>query len=260
LWEAAREGVLAATYFLALPLLLAGYAITAGRHERGEPHRKIISTLLVWFLAALAGASLGLRFYKGYFLAALPPLVLLGVAPWGLCGANMWRRGLLRFVTAPVLVLLIARGATILAATREDRARPHDDGARRVAAHIAAQTGPSDRIWVWGWHLWGVFAYSGRLSGSPIYKTPGLLTRFEDDSWRRRASPIVFDPSSPYVPMLLADLERSRPAFIVLGASVPRDEFTELRRFIAENYRRDRRLVVGRAEIWHRRDHLRSSF
>ena len=95
---------------------------------------------------------------------------------------------------------------------------------------------------------------SGRLSASPIYKTPGLLTRFEDDSWRRQASPLVFEPSSPYVPILLADLERNRPAYIVLGASVPRNDFTDLRRFVAANYDRDRRLVVGRAEIWRRRD------
>lgn len=254
LWEAAREGLLATTFFLALPLLLAAYAIPAERHDRPEPHRKIVATLLVWFVAALAGASIGLRFYKGYFLAALPPVVLLAAAPWGLCGANLWRGGVVRFVTAPVLALLVARAATILHATREDRARPHDEGARRIAAHIAAHTGPDDRIWVWGWHLWGVFAYSGRLSASPIYKTPGLLTRFEDDSWRRQASPLVFEPSSPYVPILLADLERNRPAYIVLGASVPRNDFTDLRRFVAANYDRDRRLVVGRAEIWRRRD------
>jgi hypothetical protein len=256
LWEAAREGVLATAYFVALPLVLVAYAVTAERRERAEPHRAVVATLIVWILAALVGAAVGLRFYKGYFLAALPPLVLLGVAPWGLCGANVWRRGFVRFVTAPVLVVLVARAATIMAATREDRARPHDDGARRIAAYIAAQTHADDRIWVWGWHLWGVFAYSGRLSASPIYKTPGLLTRFEDDSWRRQASPLVFEPDSPYVPILLADLSTNRPAFIVLGGSVPRDDFTELRRFIADNYVRDRRLAIGRAEIWRRRDHV----
>ncbi len=255
LLEAVREGAFATAHFVVLPLLLAAYAVASQGEGQPEPERAVVRTLVVWILVALAGASVGLRFYKGYFLAALPPLVLLGVAPWGLCGADFWRRGWSRIVTVPVLVVLVARAATIMAATREDRARPHDEGVRRIAAHIAAQTGPDDRIWVWGWHLWGAFAYTGRLSASPIYKTPGLLTRFEDDSWRRIAGPLVFEPDSPYVPMLLADLASARPAFIVLGGSVPRDDFTELRRFVAEHYRRDRRINVGRAEVWRRRDH-----
>lgn len=247
------EGVAATLYFLALPLALAGFAVAARPRDLGPAGRAALRLLGVWALAGLAGAAVGLRFYKGYFLAALPPMCVLAAAPWGLLGPQPWRRGPARWLAAPLLAVLLARATVLLHATRVDRARPHDDGARKIAAHIAAHSGPDERIWVWGWHLWGVYAYSGRLSASPIYKTPGLLTRFEDDTWRRPGSPPVFLPDSPHTAALLRDLTAARPAFIALGGSVPRDRFVALRRLLAADYQLDRRLTVGRVELWRRR-------
>lgn len=252
--SAAWEGLAATLYFLALPLALAGFAVAARPHELGPTPRAELRLLLVWAAAGLAGAAVGLRFYKGYFLAALPPLCLLAAAPWGLLGPQPWRRGLPRWFAGPALALLLVRAGLLLAATRQDRLQPHDEGARKIAAHIAAHTRPGERIWVWGWHLWGVYAYSGRLSASPIYKTPGLLTRFEDDTWRRPPAPLTLLPDSPHAAALLHDLETARPAFIALGGSVPRERFLALRRLLAAAYERDRRLTVGKVEIWRRRE------
>lgn len=250
---AAWEGLAATLYFLALPLALAGFAVAARPRELSPAGRAALRLLVVWAVAGLAGAAVGLRFYKGYFLAALPPMCVLAAAPWGLLGPQPWRRGPVRWLAAPLLALLLARAGLLLHATRQDRAQPHDEGARKIAAHIAAHSAADERIWVWGWHLWGVYAYSGRLSASPIYKTPGLLTRFEDDTWRRPGSPPVFLPGSPHAASLLRDLAAARPAFIVLGGSVPRERFVALRRLLAADYQRDRRLTVGKVEIWRRR-------
>lgn len=254
LGSAAWEGAAASLYFLALPLSLAGFAIAARPRERSPEARATLRLLVIWAGAALVSAAVGLRFYKGYFLAVLPPLCLLAAAPWGLLSAAFWRRGLARWLAAPVLALLVARAALQLHATRVDRAHPHDDGARKIAAHIARHSQPGDRIWVWGWHLWGVYAYSDRLSASPIYKTPGLLTGFDSDTWRRPSTPIQFIADSPHAARLLRDLEAAPPIFIALGGTVPREQFTALRRFLAARYERDRRIQVGKVEIWRRRD------
>jgi len=252
--SAAWEVLAATLYFLALPLALAGFAVAARPRDLGPSQRAALRLLVVWAAAGLAGAAVGLRFYKGYFLAALPPMCLLAAVPWGLLGPQPWRGGGVRWLAGPVLALLLARAGLQLNATRQDRAQPHDEGARKLAAHIAAHSAPGERIWVWGWHLWGVYAYSGRLSASPIYKTPGLLTRFEDDTWRRPAAPLTLLPNSPHAAALLHDLDTTRPAFIVLGGSVPRERFAALRRFLAAAYERDRRLTVGKVEIWRRRE------
>ena len=107
---------------------------------------------------------------------------------------------------------------------------------------------------MWGWHLWGVYAYAERLSASPLYKTPGLLTRFDDDTWRRPSTPMQLIPNSPHAARLLRDLAADPPIFIALGGSVPREQFTALRSFLTDRYELDRRARIGKVEIWRRRD------
>ncbi len=257
LTTAAWEGAAASLYFLALPLVLAAFALAARPRELTPETRATLRLLLIWLAAALLSAAAGLRFYKGYFLGVLPPLCLLAAAPWGLLAAATPRRGLARlarWLAIPMLALLVARTGLQLHATRLDRAQAHDDGARKIAAHIRKYSQPGDRIWVWGWHLWGVYALSDRLSASPLYKTPGMLTQFDDDTWRRPSTPMQLIPDSPHAARLLRDLEADPPIFIALGGSVPRERFTALRRFLAARYELDRRAHIGKVEIWRRRD------
>ncbi|HLT39766.1 MAG TPA: hypothetical protein VK034_25965, partial [Enhygromyxa sp.] len=125
----------------------------------------------------------------------------------------------------------------------------HDAGARRIAAHLVANTGPDDTIWVWGWHLWDVYPLSNRMSGSRIYKSLGILSQPNDDTWRRPATPLRF-VDSEYAAMLLADLDAKRPAYVVLGSTVPHREFTELHAFLRAHYRREYRLRIGKVQFW----------
>ncbi|MFZ6180468.1 glycosyltransferase family 39 protein [Nannocystis pusilla] len=210
--------------------------------------------LLAWTAAAMLAAATGLRFYKGYWLGALPPLCLLAAAPWGASAPALWRRGWPRLIVAPLVLALTMRAAWALHLTRDDRARPHDEGARAIGRWLGERTGPDDTIWVWGWHLWGVHAYSGRLSASRIYKTLGLLTTTPDDTWRSPAGPAKVLTDGRAAQQLLSDLAAAPPAFVVIGGTAPKHEFPALRRFLADRYVRDHGLRFGKVEIWRRAD------
>jgi hypothetical protein len=246
----ASEWALSATHFLALALVPAAFAAAAWR--RASPaERAVFAWLVAWAVLGLAAAAVGARFYKGYYLASAAPLALAGAAPWGLLGERPWRRSGWRALACLGVGALALRAVTVTLATRDDRARPHDVGGRQVAAHIAAHTEPHERIWVWGWHLWDVYALSGRMSASRVYKSLGLLTPPNDDTWRRPASPLRF-VGGDGARMLLEDLNRDPPAFIVLGSTVPHHDFAELRAFLRARYRRDRAVRLGKLEVWRR--------
>jgi hypothetical protein len=134
------------------------------------------------------------------------------------------------------------------------RSLPHDSGAQRIARYLALHTAPEDRVWVWGWHLWGVYSLAGRFSPSPIFKTLSVITPPNDDTWRSPPSRSVF-VEGPASAALLADLERDPPAYVVLGGTVPRGDFRGLQALLQRAYVLDPGLRLGNVEIWHRRDH-----
>jgi hypothetical protein len=106
---------------------------------------------------------------------------------------------------------------------------------------------------VWGWHLWDVYPFTGRLAGTRLYKTMGLTTPPNDDTWRRAQSPMRF-VDGPAAQTLVRELDRNRPYFIVLGSSVPVAEFTALNAFLRRHYRRDYRVRLNRVQFWERRE------
>lgn len=247
---AVREAVLASVFFVPVLLGLAGFAAVPPPQPQA---RRVARLLLAWAGLALAAAFVGARFYKGYFLAVAPPLAILAVAPWGYLGRHTRvRPWLLRLLLAVPVALGVGRQVIVLKNLRRDRARVHDKGGRTIARRILQDVGPEDRIWVWGWHLWDVYPMTGLRSGSRIYKSIGLLTPPNDDTWRRPASKLQFS-DGPYAQMLLDDLEASRPTWVVLGSTVPRREFEALRMFLRREYRLDRRVRLGRVQFWRRK-------
>ena len=262
LLEALREGGLATAHFVGLALVFAafvvGFAAARWLHarrggvaldEREREQLRFVVLVGAWLVATLISASLGFRFYKGYFLAVAAPVCLLAAAPIGLLGRSCVLHTAPRVIVLLIAGVLVARSFLIVDGMRRDRAQPHDEGARRIAAHIVAHTTEEDRIWVWGWHLWDVYALTGRMSGSRIYKTLGILSQPNDDTWRRPATPPYYIESA-YSQELLADLDASRPAFIVLGSTAPHRDFDELQVFLRRHYRRDHAVRLGRLQIW----------
>lgn len=239
------EGVMATTHVLTIPLVLAGFAWCFRQRET--------SWLRAWTLTTLAAAWVGFRFYKGYFLPVAAPLCLLAAAPWGLLGARYRGPNWLRGVAAVVLAGLVVRQVYWIDHVRDSRSYARDRGARTIAEHVAKHTDPNDQIWIWGWHLWGVYALADRMSASRVYKSLGLITPPNDNTWRRPGTDDYF-VDGPAAQLLLDDLRRNRPAYIVLGSSVPHHDFDELRKLLRREYRRDRRVKLGRVQFWQRRD------
>lgn len=260
-----REGGLATAHFLGLAWVLAAFAafVALGRHlgarrggitldEHEREQLRLVALVGAWVLATLVSASIGFRFYKGYFLAMAAPLCVLAAAPIGLLGRRCTMRWAARAIVLLLAGVLVGRTLLILDQTRRDRGLPHDEGARRIAAHIVAHSSEQDRIWVWGWHLWDAYALTGRMAGSRIYKSLGILSQPNDDTWRRPASPQRYIESE-YSQQLLVELDASRPAFIVLGSTVPHRDFTQLHEFLRRHYRRDHAVRIGRVQIWRRK-------
>ncbi|MCA9648541.1 MAG: glycosyltransferase family 39 protein [Myxococcales bacterium] len=247
---AIEEGMLATAFFVALPLALALFAAVPPRDREA---RRITMGLALWSLGTLAVAWVGLRFYKGYFLAVSAPLCLWAAAPWGLLGASCRVRRWGRWVLLLPALLLALRQLAVLEHQRVDRDRPHDQGGRVIAKVVSGDRRPGDRIWVWGWHLWDVYPLTGMRSASRVYKSLGLLTPPNDDTWRRPASRLRFVDGEAAA-ILLEDLQASRPAWIVLGSTVPRAEFRALNDFLREHYLLERKVRLGRVQFWHRRD------
>ncbi|MEX1365763.1 MAG: hypothetical protein AB1Z98_21730 [Nannocystaceae bacterium] len=253
---ALREGLLATVHVLVLPLSLSLLAVVPPRDPAA---RRQWMALALWSLGALAAAGVGLRFYKGYFLAASAPLCLWAAAPWGLLrlasrarGSSRVAHGLRLVLLLPAL-LLAMRQLAVLDHQRKDRARPHDQGARVITTVVRTDQRPGDRIWVWGWHLWDVYPMTGMRSASRVYKSLGLLTPPNDDTWRRPATRLRFVDGEAAT-LLLEDLRATRPAWIVLGSTVPRQQFTALREYLRAEYVLERKVRLGRVQFWHRRD------
>jgi len=273
--EFVREGALASAHFLAAPLVLAlfvlGWALgrtLAGRRRSPDDEAssaarpgprpradelRAIAWIGLWLLATLIAASVGARFYKGYFLAVAAPACVLAAAPIGLLGRRCRLHWALRGPALALALALVARALLQLEHTRIDRARPHDRGGRIIATHLLANTAPDDTIWVWGWHLWDVYPLTGRMSASPIYKSLGILSQPNDDTWRRPATKLRF-VDSPYAAALVADLDAARPAYVVFGSTVPHRDHEALHALLRAHYRRDRRVRIGRVQFWRRQD------
>lgn len=248
--DAPREALYSATYFLALPLALAAFALGGFVEPK---YRDLTLALVVWSGLALASAAVGFRFYKGYYLAAAAPLCLLAASPCGLLGTHTLRRWPIRLVALLPAALLLGRQGLLIDAERTNRMRPHDLGGRAIAARVEQATEPGDTIWVWGWHLWDVYAFTGRLSSTRFYKTMELTTSANDATWRHPRSPLHFRDDLA-AQELLAELRAAPPDYIVLGSSVPIAEFRELRTFLRDNYVRDRAVRLNRVQFWKLRD------
>ncbi len=251
-WPMPVEGALATIYFLALPLVPAAFAAAATR-GRGSAARTLGWPVAIWLLCTVAQAWVGARFYKGYFLAAAAPAALLAALPWGVFGDALALSRRARAALLLPVLLLGVRQLRIDRDTRFDRSRPHDAGARAIAKHLQGVMQPGDRIWVWGWHLWDLYALLDATAPTRIYKSLGLIEPPNDDTWRLPATPLRF-VDGDYPQQLVAELRADPPAVIVLGSTVPQRDFVALRELLREQYVRDGGVKMGKLELWRRKD------
>jgi len=250
LGQAPREAAFASANFLALPLALSAFSLGGLANRRDRP---VVALLLLWSALALGSAALGFRFYKGYHLLAAAPLSILAASSAGLFGQRSLRRWSTRAVALLPALLLLGRQGVLIDAERTNRMHAHDLGGRAIAKRVRQMTQPGDTIWVWGWHLWDVYAFTGHLSSTRFYKTMELTTSANDSTWRHPRSPLHFRDDLA-ARALIDELYDSPPDVIVLGSAVPVREFAELRGFLRAHYRRDRKVRLNRVQFWQLRE------
>ena len=204
---------------LLLPLLLTAgtglHALAQRQPTPGENQRNPIRLyVLAWLLGALVGGASGGRGFDHYFIPLLPPLAL---AVAGMLGR--WTEGLfhpggswLRRVAALLFLAVLLHELTAHTLTARHRTLA-DDPSLRAANFIRATTLPTDTIFVWGYHP-DLYLLSDRRPASRfVYASflTGLIPWTNGAEDRDTAYAIV--PGA--MDELLADLERSRPVFVV---------------------------------------------
>ncbi len=207
--------------------------------------------LLMWCVTSLAAAASGGRGFDHYYIQCIPAFALS--AGWFLTSAASYARRHLRMPVVwsrPTFVGIAAAllvGATALSAvvcplaSRGKIGYPYDS-ATRASAFIKSLTTPEERIFVWGYNP-DIYLYTDRRPASRFvycsFQT-GLIpwTNLAPEKDTRYAIvPGTMDT-------LLADLETSRPTFIVdcgVGphrsfSKYPLARFAPLQEFVSRNY------------------------
>ena len=197
--------------------------------------------LVVWlWLAVMIGAALiGGRMYGHYFLLTVPPLsVLAGVGgvEWLATASRTERRRLAALVTTMACGFLAAawlfRGAT-------DSWLTLKPDYRRAAAYVQARTRPDDQLFVWGWFP-ALYVDADRCPASRFVYTH-LLTGARSQTGATTRGHLVPEAW----PMLMDDLQRTRPAYILdtspgrYDYPFPPEEYPQLARLLSSAYALD---------------------
>jgi len=185
--------------------LVVGAAALLWR-ERGERWR-----WAAWAALALAGVTMGWRFFPRYYFLLLVPLALAAARGWTLLA----RRRIALAVLALLLVVPMARfGPRYLLLARGDRewsdtAMGRDS--REAARKLLALARPGDTLFVWGFRP-EMFVYT-RLPAAMRFLESQPVSGVFADRHLFRADAVAQDFVRPQREELL----RSRPTFVVDG-------------------------------------------
>ena len=195
-----------------------------------------VRLMVVWLALAMAGSLAGGHLSWHYFIQAMGPLAVLA--------ALAFERFRLKRVVAAAAVAGVAIPAAAWWAfdltadplTYDFSSPPRHEA---VAAYIAAHTGPSDRVFVWGdWPA--LYVESDRVMAC---RFPGFLRGFARGSG---VAPANWDTAPDVWPLLEADLTAHPPALIVDTAaadwsdfaSYPMRNYPVLAELVASRYHR----------------------
>jgi hypothetical protein len=198
---------------------------------------------LLWLLTSVIALCAGGRFFGHYFHLILAPLALLA-APVFL---SWWRRSSVARVLLTAAGLVPALAFFLLATVGRQQAAALDEGEpdyERVAAQIAAQSTPHDRMFVWG-NSPQLYILARRSMGTRFsfcnYMTgesPGTGTETGAKNADANVLPVSWT-------MLFEDLEQRRPALFVDAAAAgwdgydkyPISRYPQLAAYLAGHYR-----------------------
>lgn len=245
---------------------LAAILTVAAALRRPRQRWGVIAVFLTgYFWLSFLAAAVGLRFFKGYYVQVLPAAAWIAAHPkgalWRWFDGSTWRGGRAARLRAGAMLALLAivlspallHDLRELRQIRRQRAEVRDGPAQTIAAVITANTDPTDRIWVWGRWAWPVYFHADRLAATRFPKTLAVFTTNLTNTWRRPTKPTKFDPASNW-PALITDLQRGRPAFIVLSRNEDYSQFTALKALVREHYRVVPGLNLTGFSVYHRKD------
>jgi hypothetical protein len=198
----------------------------------------------LWLMTSIIALCAGGRFFGHYFHLVLAPLALLAADRF----LGWWRRSALARVLLAVTTAVPAIGFFLLATVARPQAQALDEPEPpydRVAAQIAANTAPDERIFVWG-NSPQLYVLARRSMGTRFsfcnYMTgesPGTATETGGKNAAANVLPISWT-------MLMDDLERRRPALVVDAAAAgwdgydkfPIARYPRLAAYLAGHYRK----------------------
>lgn len=269
-WWWLKSGRIAVQHARVFPLhsllvaaVLAGAAAAWRAREEGDvPEDRsaapLVPTVIFWLMSVVGCGLGGLRFYVHYLPQYLPALALLAVHPLGLA---WWRRRrgwpgtAMMVVCGLVAAWMIVRIPLGRAANIDYRGSKN---ATHAGDYIRKRTTPEDRVLVWGWAAWATYYHAQRFSPSAVFKVLGQVTEYNQNGMFTRSQSTDFKPG-PHADRLLADFERTPPAYVVKTAKFfpgaledPLAQFTALNAIFRRDYVLDRKF--GRLEIYERKD------
>jgi hypothetical protein len=204
----------------------AALVVAAGRfaRERERPLR-----WAAWLAVALVGVAMGMRFFPRYYFQLLPVVVLMAARGFTLMAGRR------RELVALLLLIPLTRFAPSYYAAATDstwRDILMDNASRAAAAFVRERARPGDTLFVWGYRP-EIFPYSG-LPAATIYLDSQPLTGVPADRHLTMSEPV--ETAGPARRRI--ELTKSRPAWVLdgLGLYNPRlaiGAYPELREWLA---------------------------
>ena len=257
-------------------LFYVGYNVTffvlaaMGLRKRGPG--RVWMTL--WLLASFLGAAAGRRFYGHYFIQVIPPLAVLGGAGLHKFVQQLRASPSLKLKAVAITLVLLAgfsfyrfQERAIIFAWDTVIRRPISDrwlltrfnrDIHNIAGYIDAHTAPQDAIFVWGFKPEIYYAARRPLASRYLSFVP--LT-----GWTHgMPAALDFSAQSQWVlgrKLLIEDLERSKPPYIIDMASVhdfgmnhAMENYPDLREYLRQHYQRESTYTAGdNTAIYYRR-------
>ena len=214
----------------------------------------LLEILLIYTLLSFIGTSLGLRFFKGYYLQLLPAFIWLGVDPSVWRGSYLASKSLFQKrigyhqASLKLLIILFIIGLPFAVHSSWQ----HLDKARQMRSHplylpswqikelshaIQKESSPTDKIWVWGRWAWPSYFYTKRVSATRYFKNLGVLTTQLSNTWnpKRKSMPTRFNPQSPWREAI-SELKQNKPLWIICAKNESYRQFKAFNQLLSEYY------------------------
>ena len=225
-------------------VLLSLALLPLGRFSRVEDRRELSFVAWTFGLAVLFGLTLTLRFFAHDNAPLWSAYAILVMRPSSLIGRLIQhvnvRRG-----RALLVSFLIGAAATLTSLQgliwQTTFMQNNDDRVADLCARIGPHLGARDTVLAWGWSAWGVYEHCHRWAPGPVFKDLTNVTTVNTNTCNRGYEPMRYR-SGPLADRYLSDLERGRPALIVVSdyykvmGGDPLDEWHDARIFIREHY------------------------